>query len=133
MNPLVLVVQVKLLESFKKVANDDVRRDAAEGKCVSMSQPDTAARQWELCEQQRAWQEALEHENLIAYRKQTGAAEFGREDQDVELSLETNSDWSQEGDVLLHPAGYAVQGAATPQPFPSVQVTNSSRRSHSSC
>eukprot|EP00892_Ulva_mutabilis_P012203 jgi/Ulvmu1/9355/UM050_0107.1 len=93
--------QVKLLESYKKVAKADVRRDAEEGKCVPMSQADSGARQWELCEQQRAWQEALEHENLITYRKQSGTAVLGLDPKEVELSLESNTDWSQEGDKFV--------------------------------
>lgn len=103
-----VVLQVKLLESYKKVAKEDVRRDAAEGKCVPMEAPDTAARQWELAEQQRAWQEALEHENLITYRKQAGSAVLGQDDQDVQLSLDSNADWSQEGNAVLLPCAVSI-------------------------
>lgn len=92
----VLALQVKLLESYKKVAKDDVRRDAAAGKCDAMSEQDMAARQWELAEQHRAWLEALEHENLITYRKQAGSVS-GQEDIEREMSLESKSDWSAEG------------------------------------
>ena len=92
-------MQVKLLESFKKAAKDDVQRDTAAGKCAAMSEPDLAARQWELAEQHRAWLEALEHENLVTYRKQAGTVLQGQDEEERELSLESKSDWSWEGAV----------------------------------
>lgn len=65
---------------------------------MPMSEPDMAARQWELAEQHRGWLEALEHENLITYRKQAGGVTGDDDDaKGNQLSLDSKSDWSAEG------------------------------------